>query len=102
MAEKTGNIIKLIYNFDSSRSCEIEYQPNKWVRVTEREFRSFGGGRRILNIDDPQNSYYEDYNGIVYFFNTNLPVNQPIKSIIYFPDEIDPRDQYRKKGKWRT
>ena len=102
MAEKTGNTIKLIYNFDPSQSCEIEYKPDKWVRITEREFRSFGGGRRILNIDNPKKTYYEDYKGVVYFFNTNLQVNQPNENIIYFKDGIDPRDQYRKKGKWRT
>lgn len=102
MGEKKGNTGKLIYNFDPSLSCEIEYQPNKWVRVTEREFRSYGGGRRILNVKDPKNSYYENYIGVVYFFGTNLPVNSPTKDIIYFLDEIDPRDQYRKKGKWRT
>jgi hypothetical protein len=102
MAEKKGNTGKLIYDFDSSLSCEIEYKPEKWVRVTEREFRSFGGNRRVLNKNNPLKTFYEIYKGKVYYFNTNTLVISPSDPIIYFQDEIDPRDEYRKKGKWRT
>ena len=55
MAEKKGNTVKLKYDFPTQLCCEI-YQESlgAYYRVTCNEFRSFGGKRRILNIDDPK------------------------------------------------
>ena len=63
MAEKTGNLVKLEYNFDTARNLEV-YLPNlnSWFRVTSREFRSFNGKRRIQG---------KEYNGPIYLFGTN-------------------------------
>ncbi len=61
--EKTGNLVKLEYDFDTARNLEV-YMPNlkNWYRVTSREFRSFNGKRRISN---------QEYNGPIYLFGTN-------------------------------
>ena len=102
MSEKRGNTVKLRYDFNEARCCEVEYAPGKWGRTTGREFRSFKGNRRILNVDDPNNAFYEDYNGPVYLFGTNKTINQSDKNGLQFENGIDPRDQYRKQGRWRT
>ena len=100
MAEKKGFPGKIKYDFNEARCCEIEYKPGKWGRVTGREFRSFNGNRRILNIDNPDNVFYEDYNGPVYLFETNTISKCDISGMQYL-NNIDPRDKYRKQGKWR-
>jgi hypothetical protein len=101
MSEKKGNTIQLIYDFNTARCCEIEYTPKKWARVTCREFRSFKGNRRILNVDNSNNTFYEDYEGPVYLYGTNKRINTNTIGIQY-ENGIDPREQYRKQGRWRT
>ena len=61
--EKTGNLVKLEYNFDTARLLEV-YMPGLkgWYRVTSREFRSFNGKRRISG---------QEYDGPVYLYDTN-------------------------------
>ncbi len=53
--EKEGKLVKLDYDFNTVKCCEVEYKPGKWARATVREFRSFRGNRRILNVDDSKN-----------------------------------------------
>lgn len=101
MSEKKGNTVKLIYDFNEARCCEVEYLPGKWSRTTGREFRSFGGNRRILNVDNPDNAFYEQYDGPVYLFGTNKKVKSP-NDQIHYENGVDPRDKFRKQGKWRT
>lgn len=74
MSEKKGNTVKLVYDFNTALSCEIEYAPNKWNRVTAREFRSWGGRRRIYHLDEHYNGHFEPYEGPVYYFCTNKVV----------------------------
>jgi len=94
MSEKRGNTEKLRYDFNESRCCEIYIEGlNRYGRVTGREFRSFGGKRRILNVDNPHNAFYEDYEGPVYYMMTNKKV--PAKEIqpkVMFLGEKDPRN----------
>jgi hypothetical protein len=95
MAEKTGNLIKLTYDFDSSRCCEVSFDGEKWARVTAREFRSFNGKRRILNVDNPNKAYYEEYLGPIYYYGTNR-IAKKLKAIgTSFINNIDPRDAKR-------
>ena len=93
MSEKRGNTVKLIYDFNESRCCEIYFEGLKrFGRVTAREFRSFGGKRRILNVDDRDNVFYEDYNGPVYWFGTNKKVSaSDTKPEVMFLHGKDPR-----------
>jgi hypothetical protein len=78
MAEKKGNTVKLIYDFPTQLSTEV--LTDDWVRVTCKNFRSFYGQRRILKFNLKNEPYYEDYTGPVYFFETNIKVNNPQSS----------------------
>ena len=100
MGEKTGYTGKLKYEFDTSKCCEVEWKPERWGRVTSREFRCFGGSRRILNVADPKKSFYELYNGPIYFYGTNRKVpKRDLCSGYNYQDKIDPREQYRVTGR---
>jgi len=82
MAEKTGNTVKKLYDFNTSGVLEVCIKDN-WYRVTSNEFRSFDGKRRITepvkqpglgeSFDDIEFKTY-DYNGPVYILLTNLEV----------------------------
>ena len=100
MSEKKGNTGQLRYDFDTVKSCEIESKSGRGGRVTPREFRSFGGNRRILNVDDQNNPFYESYYGPVYLYNTNKKVNEEELVEGYnYPDGVDPREQFRVAGR---
>jgi hypothetical protein len=57
--EKTGNIEKLTYDFNTASNLEV-WMPNLdgWYRVTSREFRSF--------------------NGVVFHYGTNKRANKSL------------------------
>ena len=97
--EKEGKLVKLDYDFNTVKCCEVEYKPGKWARVTSREFRSFRGNRRILNVDDPKNPFYESYNGPTYIFDTNR-ISGEEKIGLSYVNGIDPRVKYTKKSNW--
>ena len=69
MAEKRGNTIKLVYDFDTARCLEVK-KNDKWYRVTASTFRSYGGERRIVNYDQ-DDTLYENHIGRVYYSGTN-------------------------------
>jgi len=74
--EKTGNTVKLIYDFNTAGVCEVCIK-NNWYRTTAREFRSFDGKRRITESvlqSGTQHTY--DYNGPVYVVQTNIQVER--------------------------
>ena len=79
MAEKTGHLVKLQYDFNTAGVLEV-CMKGTWHRATSREFRSFDGRRRITeptktelgNVIVPMRTY--DYNGPVYMFGTNNEV----------------------------
>jgi hypothetical protein len=95
MTEKRGDLVKLIYNFNCSRCCEVNYAEDKWARVTIREFRSWNGKRRILNIDNPNEVYYEEYMGPIYYYGTNRINKKPKKHGLVFLQNKDPRKNKR-------
>lgn len=64
--EKTGNTVKLIYDFITTDSCEVMISSGRWCRVTPREFRSWGGLRRTV-----RGTEINTYDGPVYYYNTN-------------------------------
>ena len=100
MSEKKGYTGKMKYDFDTSKCCEIEWKPGRWGRVTSREFRSFNGNRRILNVSDLSNPFYECYEGPIYFYGTNnkVPENELCEGYNY-SGGVDPREQYRVTGR---
>jgi hypothetical protein len=91
--EKKGSTEKLRYDFNESRCCEIwSDKLNRYVRITSREFRSFGGKRRILNFDLKNTPLYEEYIGPVYWFGTNKKIpSELIKPEIMFINNKDLR-----------
>ncbi len=98
MAEKRGDLVKLVYDFNSARCCEVSFDGEMWARVTAREFRSFNGKRRILNVENPSKPYYEEYLGPIYYYGTNRVNKKPKKIGLSFINSIDPRDAKRPKS----
>jgi|688.fasta_scaffold930456_2 hypothetical protein len=98
MAEKKGNLIKLVYEFNSARCCEVSFDNEKWARVTAREFRSWNGKRRILNVDNPNKPYYEEYMGPVYYYGTNFINKKSEEYGLVFIENKDPRDAKRPRN----
>lgn len=101
MAEKTGLLVKLEYDFHTSCVCEI-FILNEWIRVTEREFRSFDGPRRLIRpVGGTPNRWLSndpvevvDYYGPVYLFHTNdiIPY-QGTGKIIYGEQPTGPSER---------
>lgn len=98
MAEKTGHLIKLEYDFHTSCVCEI-FTLDSWIRVTEREFRSFDGPRRLIRpVGGTPRRWLEgdpievvEYHGPVYVFHTNDIVSyEGTGKIIYGPEPTQP------------
>lgn len=84
MSEKTGNLEKLKYDFNTSGNLE-SFIPNlqNWYRQTSREFRSSSYKRRING---------EKYIGPVYEYGTNrlVPIDKQtncIESYNYSPSK---------------
>jgi hypothetical protein len=68
--EKTGNLEKLIYDFNTAANLEIfMVNLDGWYRVTSREFRSYNGKRRING---------EEYKGVVFHYATNKRANKSL------------------------
>lgn len=96
MGEKRGNLIKLLYDFNTAWACEI-YMNEKWVRVLERDFRSFNGPRRITrplntelgNVRVPLETV--EYTGPYYYHGTNTlfnPVEEQKNCLVYMPGTV--------------
>lgn len=95
MGEKRGNTGKLKYDFNTAWAAEVKLD-SKWYRVTEKDFRSFNGPRRLtrptgVELGNPfiANETF-DYEGAYYFFDTNIeynPEEYPIEQIIHHPDK---------------
>ena len=94
MAEKKGFTGKLRYDFNEARCLEIYMESlNRYFRVTCNDFRSWGGKRRILNVDNPKNAFYEDYFGPVYYLGTNTKVSA---------DKLEPKTMLPPEGDYRS
>jgi hypothetical protein len=93
MAEKQGQTEKLIYNFNTVRSCEVQLPNGNWYRISPREFRSYSRPRRIQEVYEGK-LVAERYEGPIYFYNTNKIVkpDQIYKEGLLFINEVDTRD----------
>jgi hypothetical protein len=96
MAEKKGNTVKLIYDFPTQLCTEVFM--DGWVRVTCRSFRSFNGPRRILKFNIKNEPFYEDYNGPIYLFETNVPLKDMSKKGYVYAHDIMPKPKPRPFG----
>lgn len=86
--------IKLKYDFPTQLSTEI-FRDNIWQRVTCKDFRSFNGARRILKFDVKGDSFYEDYNGPVYLYETNTQLKDLSKFGMIYPYDTPPKIKLR-------
>jgi hypothetical protein len=86
MGEKRGNTGKLENPYNDNGVLEVYYEEvEQWIRVTFREFRSWGGKRRITEYRYPfrkpteENTY--EYTGPVYEYLTNKIIKEPNKGL---------------------
>jgi hypothetical protein len=100
MAEKRGNTIKLIYDFDTARCLEVK-KNDKWYRVTANTFRSYGGERRIVNYTQDSISY-ENYTGGVYYNGTNniVPHSELTSTTMYISEASKHSKAREHEKKW--
>ena len=77
MSEKRGLTGKLLYDFNTAKAVYVKNKDGRFVRVTERDFRSYNGDRWIFEkVNDEWQ--YTPYNGPLYFHNTNRKCKQPV------------------------
>lgn len=87
--------LKLKYDFPTQLSTEI-FKNEDWQRVTCKDFRSFNGPRRILKFDTDGTSFYEDYNGPIYLYETNYVLKDLSKIGMVYPHDQLPKPKLRK------
>ena len=97
MAEKRGNTGKLEHwGYETSHVLEVQIPSGRWCRITERDFRSYNGKRRVSYPDPSQlgeifeNMITVDYYGPYYYHGENStydPKDFDANSIVYRPGE---------------
>ena len=101
MGEKRGNTGKLKYDFNTAWAAEIK-MGEKWYRVTEKDFRSFNGPRRLsrptgVELGNPHvDTETFEYEGPYYFYETNTeftPHLYPTGTIIHQPGTSRPESK---------
>jgi hypothetical protein len=75
MAEKRGSTEKIKYDFPTEKDCQVLLK-EKWYRTTPRDFRSWGGKRRII-YHQLGEKIIEEYNGPIYYWDTNKICKEP-------------------------
>lgn len=84
--EKRGNTGKLLNPYNDNGILEVYHdEVGKWIRVTSREFRSWGGKRRITEYKYPFRQPIEvkvyEYEGPVFEYLTNTVIKKPINGV---------------------
>jgi hypothetical protein len=109
--------VKIHFDFDTAKSCEIFLESlNDWFRVTPFEFRSWTGKRRIMFFDKENKQFYQEYNGSVYYKDSNIKYkpkegDPPNDRFVYLHDIKKPTvvrpgerrmvEQLKVEGKWK-
>jgi hypothetical protein len=85
--------VSLKYDFEPYRCCEVKIG-GTWDRVTARQFRSFDGQRRIsCGVSEENQLIYQNYEGPIYLFKTNVVVESKNRNDFVYTNEGDPRDK---------
>ncbi len=111
-----GKSVKIYFDFDTAKSCEIYLESlNDWFRVTPFEFRSWTGKRRIMFFDKEDKPFYQEYNGPVYYKDSNTKykpkegdstkdrfvyLHDIKKPTVVRPGERRMVEQLKAEGKW--
>ena len=90
MAEKKGNTVKLIYDFQTQLSTET-FENGDLSRTTCKRFRSFNGPRRIMKFDSQNQPFYEKYEGPVFLYETNIVLKDMTKKGYVYANDIMPK-----------
>jgi hypothetical protein len=75
MGEKKGSTEKLKYDFPTEKDCQV-LSNDAWYRTTPKDFRSWGSKRRIIFYIKNE-KLIEEYEGPVYYWNTNKICKEP-------------------------
>jgi hypothetical protein len=103
MGMKRGNLVKLKYDFDTSKCVQIKLDSkDKWIRITEREFRSYNGERRIVTWDKQNNPIYNKYEGPIYYFGTNIVAKHMFGPGVQYIHDIKPEFKRTLSESYRT
>lgn len=86
--------VKLKYDFPTQLSTEV-LKDDIWQRVTCKDFRSFNGCRRILKFKPDGSSFYEEYEGPVYLYETNNILKDTSKEGMVYPYDEPPKPKLR-------
>jgi hypothetical protein len=86
--------VKLKYDFPTQLSTEI-FKQDSWCRVTCKDFRSFNGPRRILKFKPNGESFYEEYQGPIYLYETNHILKDMSKKGVVYPHDELPKPKLR-------
>lgn len=93
MGEKKGSTVKIKYDFPTEKDCQV-FSNGKFYRTTPKDFRSWNGARQIVYYIDNKISPQE-YNGPLYYWNTNTickePIGEGVQYISSMPRESKPR-----------
>ena len=93
MGEKKGSTEKLKYDFPTEKECQVLLN-SKWYRATPKDFRSWGSGRRIIHFISGE-LVTKEYNGPLYYWNTNVICKEPIDDLIQYISSM-PRQSIRR------
>jgi hypothetical protein len=94
MGEKRGSTAKIIYDFPTEKDCQVWLSSGRWHRTTPKDFRSWGANRRIVyHVNGEQ--VIEEYNGPIYYWNTNIVCKEPIDGGVQFISSM-PRQSIRR------
>jgi hypothetical protein len=77
MSEKRGGFEKLRYDFNTAKAVFIKNKDGKFIRITERDFRSYNGDRWIFEKINNEHQY-TPYYGPIYYHCTNIKCKKPI------------------------
>jgi hypothetical protein len=93
-----GKKVSLKYDFPTEKHLEAQMN-GKWYRVTPVTFRSWNGERQITYYDPEPRT--EQYNGPLYFWETNFIVKKPEKTGIQYIHEDQTKAKQRKTEKFK-
>lgn len=82
MGEKRGGTEKIKYDFPTEKDCQVLLK-EKWYRVTPRDFRSWGGKRRIIHWVLGE-QIIEEYDGPIYYWDTNKICKEPVNEKVQY------------------
>jgi hypothetical protein len=92
--EKSGHTETIKYDFNTIPECQVQLDNGKWYRATPLHFRSFNGPRRFVRYPEGE-PVYEEYDGALYYWNTNTKVKEPIGKGVQYIESMPRITQIR-------